>query len=179
MKAVLLASLLAVTALAAPSEAAAKVYSGTVYDREKDGKYAATDVDREVMTFDTSSGTWTTQLRFRGNVTAMTNARIFLSFHWQPRPGAEWDVFYAMAIKRDVAYEIAVKNGKMTFVDRTLGMFGCTPKVTLSRPGKVLLAKTVSPCMTGVIPTATLPTRLTYKATTQDEVGSLVFWPLR
>jgi len=59
----------------------------------------------------------------------------------------------------------------MTFVDRTVAyLFGGKPKVTLSRPDKVLLVKIVSPGMIGVVPLKGSPMRLSYKTVNQDLV---------
>ena len=162
---------LACTMLIAVTPAGATLYSGTVVD-SANGKYAATDVRSETMSFDNATGTWLTKITFRGNMLPTTSVQIYLGFTWDHWAG--WD--------RHAMYEIAVRGGKMTFVDRTIGIFDilngrydwshrqCRPKVSLSRPAKVLLATVIDLCMTGVVPLSTLPTRLSYKTVTQDLV---------
>ena len=162
--AVVVAALSAVFAV--PGSASATVFSGSIVDGADGhylGKYPATDVITESMSIDNATGTWRTIITFRGNVLPTTNVQIYIWFDTgslnefgQP--------------DRQPYFEIAVRNGKMTFVDRTVRMFGGKPKVTLSRPGKVLLAKIVSPGLIGVVPLKSGNMRLSYRTVNQDLV---------
>ena len=160
----------------ATGSASATVYSGSIVDGADGhylGKYPATNVIAETMSVDNATGTWRTIITFRGKALATTNVQIYISFD----TGALNEFGFPDTMPY---YEIAVRGGKMTFVDRTVaGMFGGKPKVTLSRPDKVLLAKIVSPGLIGVVPRMCNPMRLSYKTVNQDLVLGFPLLPQR
>ena len=165
-----LAAVITVALAVGAGSASATTFSGSVTD-PANGRYAANDVLAETMSFDNVTGTWRTTIAFRGKALSTTNVQIYLDFSWQ-----RW-ISWSPGDYRDLFYEIAVRNGKMTFVDRTVRMFGCKPKVTLSRPDKVLLAKIVAPCMAGVVPIKSAPTRLSYKTIIQNFISGFDLLP--
>jgi hypothetical protein len=163
-------ALLIVIAMAfGTGSASATVYSGSIVDGADGhylGKYPATDVITESMSIDNATGKWRTVITFRGKALTTTNVQIYIAFDTGALNEFGWP-------DRVPYYEIAVRGGKMTFVDRTVagfGRFGGEPKVTLSRPGKVLVAEVVSPGMIGVVPLKASPMRLSYKTVNQDLV---------
>jgi len=154
----------------ATGSASATTFSGSVTD-PANGRYAATDVLAETMSVDNATGTWRTMITFRGKALATTNVQLYVSFDSGALNEFGWP-------DRRPFYEIAVRGGKMTFVDRTVAyLFGGKPKVTLSRPDKVLLVKIVSPGMIGVVPLKSEPTQLSYKTIVQNRIGGFDLLP--
>jgi hypothetical protein len=165
-----LAAVITVALALGDGSASATTFSGSVTD-PANGRYAATDVLAETMSVDNATGTWRTIITFRGKALPTTNVQIYISFDTGALNEFGWP-------DTRPYYEIAVRGGKMTFVDRTVAyMFGGKPKVTLSRPDKVLLAKIVSPGMIGVVPLKSGPTQLSYKTIIQNRIGGFDLLP--
>jgi len=168
-------------ALSFAAQAGATRYKGSVTD-PVNGHYPANDVLQETMSFDNSTGTWVEVLKFRGSALPTTNVQIYIEFDTGSLNSAgEHD--------RQPFYEIAVRGGKMKWVDRTVSLWDyhfdfrrgirfCVPKVTLSRPRTVLTATVVDPCLAGLVPKNSTGTYLSYKTVMQNWVSRFNLLPL-
>ena len=156
-----LAAVIAVASALGAGSASAATFAGAVTD-PADGRYAATDVRSESVTFDNSTGVWKTTYVFRGPVLSTTNVQIYVSMRnsvlnqfGQPQ---------ALAF-----FEIAVRKGKMSYIRRYSGR----PTVSLTRIGKVLTLIDRDPYLIGLIPSMQEATRLSYKTVTQNWVSPI------
>ena len=167
-------------ALSFASQAEATLYTGSVTD-PVNGHYPANDVLQESMSFDNATGTWVDVLKFRGAALPTTNVQIYIELDTGSLNSAGEHDYQPY-------YEIAVRGGKMKWVDRTVALWDyhfkgrggirfCVPKVTLSRPRTVLTVTVVDPCLAGLVPKTSAGTYLSYKTVMQNHVSPFNLLP--